>query len=159
VALPPSGAIQPSLMTPGLPPPPVAKVTGDQRLPAGIEVASPWVRLGAHLLNALLVLVTLVIGWVVWTIVVWGKGQNPGQRILGLRVVEKQTGEAATRGQMFVRNFLIYGLLLSIIGSAICAVITIVAVLMIFSAYRETLWDKMAGTLVVKDPEGVTLSK
>jgi hypothetical protein len=34
----------------------------------------------------------------------------------------------------------------------------LVAIFMIFSAYHETLWDKWAGTLVVDDREGRTLT-
>lgn len=117
---------------------------------SGATLASPWRRFGAQLLNALLTIVTLYIGWIIWTIVLWSKGQNPGQRILGLRVVDERTGLPPGRGRMFIRNFLCLGVLMNILTSF---VIPIVLYFMPFwDAKNQSLWDKMASTLVVNDP-------
>jgi uncharacterized RDD family membrane protein YckC len=133
-------------------------VVGAERVPAGIPLTNPWARLGAALLDWLLIIVTLFIGWLVWTLVVWSKGQTPGKQICGQRVVMKQTGRAAGWGEMALRDFVIRFLAIGILGQLTCGIFSLVATLMIFSAYHETLWDKWAGTLVVDDREGRTLA-
>ena len=133
-------------------------VVGAERVPAGIPLTNPWARLGAALLDVLLIIVTLFIGWLVWTLIVWSKGQTPGKQICGQRVVMKQTGRAAGWGEMALRDFVIRGLAIGILGQLTCGIVSLVATLMIFSAYHETLWDKWAGTLVVDDRAGRTLA-
>jgi uncharacterized RDD family membrane protein YckC len=133
-------------------------VVGAERVPAGTPLTNPWARLGAALLDVVLIIVTLFIGWVVWTLIVWSKGQTPAKQICGQRVVMKQTGQAARWGEMALRDFVIRGLAIGILGQLTCGIVSLVAALMIFSAYHETLWDKWAGTLVVDDREGRTLA-
>ena len=41
---------------------------------------SPWARLGAYLLEQLLFLVTLGIGWIIWALTLGGKGQTPAKK-------------------------------------------------------------------------------
>ena len=57
-----------------------------------------------------------------------------------------------------LRDFVIRGLAIGIIGQLTCGIFSLVATCMIFSTYHETLWDKWAGTLVVDDREGRTLA-
>ena len=136
---------------------PVA-VVGNERVAAGIPLTNPWARLGSSLIDLVLIIVTLIIGWLIWTLIVWSKGQTPGKQICGQRVVMKRTGQAATWGEMALRDFVIRGLAIGIIGQLTCGIFSIVATLMIFSTYHETMWDKWAGTLVVDDREGRTLA-
>lgn len=112
-------------------------------------LASPWVRLGAVLLNGLLMVVTLFIGWLVWTMVLWGQGTNPGKKMLGLAVVKADTGRLCGWGDMCVRNFVFGTLVLGIAGSVTFCLVTLVDALMIFGERRQRLIDRMAGTLVV----------
>ncbi len=127
-------------------------------MPAGIPLTNPWARLGSSLIDLVLIIVTLIIGWLIWTLIVWSKGQTPGKQICGQRVVMKRTGRAATWGEMALRDFVIRGLAIGIIGQITCGIFTLVATFMIFSTYHETMWDKWAGTLVVDDREGRTLA-
>jgi uncharacterized RDD family membrane protein YckC len=125
-------------------------------IPAGTQLASPWARLGSYLLDSLLILVTLFIGWLIWAMFTWRNGQSPAKSLLGLRVTVKQTGRAATWGKMFVRDILVR-LLIGFLSALTFGIVGMVAVLMIFSTFHETMWDKFAGTLVVRDPAGATL--
>jgi uncharacterized RDD family membrane protein YckC len=134
-----------------------APVVGDERVPAGIPLTNPWARLASTLIDLVLFLVTLAIGWLIWTLIVWAKGQTPGKQICGQRVVMKRTGRAATWGEMALRDFVIRGLAIGIISQITCGIFALVATFMIFSTYHETMWDKWAGTLVVDDREGRTL--
>src|ERR1017187_5444754 len=74
--------------------------------PNGVALCSPGKRLGGYLLEGLLVVVTLVIGWFVWSLIAWGKGQTPAKQLLGMRVLKLTTGSAATWGTMFLREII-----------------------------------------------------
>ena len=52
-------------------------------------------RLGGKAVDFALSLVTLNIGWLIWSLVVWGNGQTPGKQILKMRVYDKTTGKPA----------------------------------------------------------------
>ena len=112
-------------------------------------LASPWLRLGASLLNGLLIVVTLGVGYLLWTIVLWNQGTNPGKKICGLRVVKVDTGRVCTFGDMLVRSFVIGGLVISLISGFSLGIEGLVDALMVFGERRQRLTDKMAGTLVV----------
>ena len=61
-------------------------------------------RLGGKAVDLALSLVTLNIGWLIWSFVVWGQGQTPGKQILKLRVYDKTTGKPAKWGHMAIRE-------------------------------------------------------
>jgi uncharacterized RDD family membrane protein YckC len=140
--------------------PPVGSVPAQQThwspAAAGVPVvpdhalASPWVRLGAALINAVLVVVTLVVGYLIWTLVLWNQGTNPGKKICGLRMVKADTGRPCTFGDMLVRNFVMGSLVLSVIGTFTIGIGYVVDAFMIFGGRHQRLIDKMSGTLVVK---------
>ncbi len=120
-------------------------------------LASLGQRLGAHLLDAVLCLVTLFVGWLIWSCFTYSRGQTPAKSIMGLRVVKQQTGWAATWGDMFVRNVVVQGGM-AILSMFLFGIPTIVAVVMIFSGpLHQTGWDRMVGTVVVNDPSGATV--
>src|SRR5438093_8263280 len=68
-----------------------------------VTMAGRWERLLAWFVNTLLLIVTLVIGWIIWWFIVAPKGQNPGKAIVGLRVI-RTDGSAVGTGMMFVRG-------------------------------------------------------
>ena len=107
-------------------------------------------RFGALLLDAVLATVTLGIGWLIWSLVLWGKGQSPAKSLMKMRVVRKDTGKAATFGQMALRELVGK----SILGSITMGITYLVGGIMILGATREGVWDKIAGTIVVEDPDG-----
>lgn len=113
-------------------------------------LASPGVRLGAALLNGLLFVVTLGIGYLVWTLVLWSEGTNPGKKICGLRVVKADTGRLCTFGDMLLRNFVFGSLVMGFIGTVTLYIGYLVDIFMIFGERRQRLIDKLACTLVVK---------
>jgi uncharacterized RDD family membrane protein YckC len=119
-----------------------------------VVLASPWLRRGAALLNALLVLVTLIIGWLVWAIVLWlqGTGQNPGKKLVGIRVVSAETGAPTGAGLFFVRNFVLGGIVMSLLSGVTLGILPLVDILMIFSDRHRRIIDRWAGTLVATVP-------
>jgi uncharacterized RDD family membrane protein YckC len=120
-----------------------------QGLPNGVHLASAAKRLGAHLLDLLLMVVTLGIGWLVWQIIVARKGQSPAKQLLGVRVVKLRTGTNATWGTMFLREVI----LKPIIGVGLGWFFGIVYFWLLWDKNRQELWDKMISTIVVNDPE------
>src|SRR3954452_4433280 len=115
---------------------------------SGFTLVSPGGRLGAVVLDVLLIMVTLGIGWFVWALIAWSKGQTPGKQVLGHVVADASTGEQFTWSQMFLRDFLIRGLLFGLISTVTAGLFGLVDVLMVFREDRRTLHDQMAGSIV-----------
>jgi uncharacterized RDD family membrane protein YckC len=123
-----------------------------QPLPEAIVLSSAWRRLGGYLLDTLLVFATLLIGWLIWSIVVWGRGQTPAKQILGMRVIRDDSLEAAGRWVMVGR-----GLSKWLIGffAGLIIVGYVVFFWLLWDKERQELWDKMCGTVVVNDRQGL----
>jgi uncharacterized RDD family membrane protein YckC len=124
-----------------------------QTLPASLVLSSPWRRLGASLLDTLLGVVTLFVGWLIWSLIVWNRGQTPAKQLLGMRTIDRESLHSAGWGRMLLRE-LPCKLVISIVAS-----VTLLGFILYFwllwDGERQELWDKMAGTLVVNDPGGV----
>ena len=114
------------------------------------ELASPGARLGSHLLEALLAIFTLGIGWLVWSFVIWGQGTTPGHKILKQYIVNEKTGKDFTWGQMFVREFLIKGILIPLLSAFSFGIVYLVDSLMVTRDDRKTLHDRICGSIVVQ---------
>jgi len=106
-----------------------------------VVMATRLSRLGASIVNAILMVVTLFIGWVIWWFIVAPKGQNPGKAVVGLRVI-KMDGSAMNTGSMFVRGLLAW----------ICGLIPLWLdpLWILWDRDAQTLHDKLADTVVVK---------
>lgn len=118
---------------------------------AAAEVlASPWLRLGAFLLNGVLVVVTLGIGYLVWAMVLWSSGTNPGKKMLGMHLVSAETGQRLDWSGMFLRNFVFGGLVLGLLNMVTLSIISLVDAFMVFGNRNQRLVDRMAKTLVVR---------
>ena len=85
--------------------------------------ASPQHRLGGYVLDVALILSTCVIGWIIWSLVIWGQGLTPGKQILKMKVVSSYSGLPATWGHMAIRQFLI-PMAMSLPFSVLAAVFT-----------------------------------
>ncbi len=112
--------------------------------------SSPGRRLGAYLLDGVLAFVTLFIGWIVWSLVLWSKGQSPGKSLLGMRCMSTETGRAATWGTMALRE--VVGK--SLLGSVSFGITTLVSCFLILGNSSQGIWDKISTTVVVDDPDG-----
>lgn len=108
---------------------------------------SPWLRLGAGLLDVVIAVVTLGIGWAIWDLVLWRIGQSPAKQILGMRIVDARTELPINWSRSFVRNFVLYGILglIPFLGWIYC----IVGAFFVFGSDRQALWDRIARTRVI----------
>ena len=120
-------------------------------LPAGVVLSSKGRRFLGWLLEVVLIIVTLVIGWIIWSVVLWKYGESPAKSILKMRVVDAETGRAAPVGTMALRELVGKWLL-----NAIPLYTLIGAIFVITDARSQGLWDKIAKTIVVDDPDGLT---
>jgi uncharacterized RDD family membrane protein YckC len=120
-------------------------------LPEGVQLASVGRRIGAYFLAIPLAIVTLGIGYVVWGLIVWGRGQTPALQVLGMRCWRPETGRVATWWWMALRE--IVGRIADGILSVITAVLSFV--LMVTGKERKALHDYVAGTVVLHDPNKV----
>lgn len=107
-------------------------------------------RFGAFLLEIVLAIVTIGIGWIIWDLIVWKDGKSPAKQLLHMQVVNAKTGQPLTWGQCFLRNFVCYGLIgaIPILG----ALYRIVGACFVFNDDRRALWDRMVDSYVVDIP-------
>jgi uncharacterized RDD family membrane protein YckC len=104
-------------------------------------LATPQHRLGAVAVDIGLIFVTSFIGWGIWSLIVWSRGQTPGKQLLKVRVLNEPTGKPATWGQMLVRQVLI--------GWALAAPYTIAYWFYIVSRNPSALFGLVACILLV----------
>lgn len=116
------------------------------------ELSSVGKRFGAYLLDFALVIVTLGIGWLIWTLIILGRGQTPGKQLLNMRVVDADTGQLTGYGKMFVREFLLKGILMTIVITVSFGLGLILYFWLTWDNRNQELWDKMLNTVVVDDP-------
>lgn len=114
------------------------------------NIASPGVRLGAFLLDCLFVVVTLGIGWLIWSLIVWDKGTTPGHQTLRLYVVDARTGQTCKWGKMALREFVFKGLVGGFASSISFGIYFLVDSLFITRSDSKTLHDLMSNTIVVQ---------
>ena len=69
---------------------------------------SPNRRFTSWVLEIVLISGTAYIGWFIWSLIAWGKGQTPAQNLMGIISINEDTGAPAKRPQMLIRYFLIF---------------------------------------------------
>jgi len=168
-APPPSGEYSPPMAPYGAPPPgapPIAPGYGyippvppgmyyDHAsgviLPNGVVLASVGRRIGAYFLSILLIVVTLVIGWVIWGLVLWGKGTSPAFQVLGMRCWKPATNEVASFGTMALRD--IVGRIVESVFFGIGGVVSFI--MFLANKDHRSLSDMIGSTVVIHDPNGI----
>lgn len=132
-----------------MPPPPPPRSPGavPAAAPGGAVLATAGARIGAALIDGLLMLVTLGIGWIIWSVVLWKDATSPGKKMLGMRIVDANTGAPATMNQMVMREAVgkwVLGYVTGIVSVASC-------VMLFATPRRQAVWDYVATTVVVRD--------
>lgn len=122
--------------------------------PDSVVVASPGRRFCGLLLDWFLIGVTLGIGYFIWSIFTFRKGQTPAKQLLGMRVVRLSNSYATRYWGTFLRE----GIAKPVVGVLAWATAGIVNFWLLWDKDNQELWDKFIGTVVVNDPNGLTLS-
>ncbi len=125
-------------------------------LPPGVSIANPWIRLGSYVLEIVLIIVTLYIGWSIWAYMTAASGQTPAKRVLKLRVIEAST----LRPVGFAKMFWVRGLLAGIIAQiAIICTLGVLIFMPFWDKQKQNIWDYVSGTYVVSDPNDAWQTK
>ncbi len=113
-----------------------------------LPAVSPWGRLGAYLLEGLLVTVTLGIGWLFWAATLADKGQTPAKKLLDQRVIMDFSGQPASFSRMlFLRGF-VAGFVASF---AVAFTLGIALFMPFWDSKNRNIWDHVSSTRVVRD--------
>lgn len=106
--------------------------------------------MGSYLLDFLLLIVTLAIGWIIWSLIVWSKGTTPGHQVLRLYIVDEKSGKTATWGHMALRELVMKGIVGSAAATITFGIYFIVDSLFVVRSDRKTLHDLLSSTQVVQ---------
>ena len=126
-------------------------------------------RFGGSLLGILLRSVTFQLGYLVWSIVLWQKGETPNKQILKMKIISSVTYKPITAKHLALRQlgipFAYLGALLAVVGISILlnlgpmfAQLLTPAIWIVWFAdrlwifkgqYRQRLTDKLMKTYVV----------
>jgi uncharacterized RDD family membrane protein YckC len=150
---PPGYPTGPQQGYPGAPPAPPGVPYGVVRLPIppGVELASRGRRCGAFFLAFPLMVVTLVIGYLIWGAILWGRGTSPALKVLKCKVIDAETGQVVGWGRMALRD-IVGGIVQSIL-SLITELVSLI--LFLTDERNRTIPDRIATTVVVYDPNDV----
>jgi hypothetical protein len=114
------------------------------------------VRSRALLLTFGLLIVTLVIGWLVWSVVEWWSGRTPAYRLTRLRVVRRSDGRAIGLGRSVAREVCCLLLLIpTLVVSAFIALGFAMGASPpdgVLGQSRDAPWDVLTRTRVVNEP-------
>jgi hypothetical protein len=72
-------------------------------------LATPRHRIASIAVDIGFYIITLGIGWFIWSLVMWAQGQTPGKQILKIRVMSTKTGKPANWGRMLLRQVVVAG--------------------------------------------------
>lgn len=127
---------------------PVFNSQGQQVL---VPLASPGKRFGTFLLEIVLSIVTLGIGYLIWMLFTWSNGQSPGKKITNLKYVNTSTGRVADWGKTALRDFVVVRILYYFITIFSLTIGFLISAFMIFDKDKNNQagWDRIAGTVVV----------
>ena len=129
-------------------------------------LASQGRRLAGAVLDGLIFVLTLGIGWVIWYLVAARGGQSPAKRLLGTRVI-REDGAVASLSWMLIRDLAVRVIAFGAVNRVLVAVLgeeaggaiyglafVVAALWCVWDANRQCLWDKIVRTRVVYGQRG-----
>jgi uncharacterized RDD family membrane protein YckC len=130
----------------------------------GAPAATLIARMKALLLTIALMVATLFVGWLVWSVIEWRHGRTASYRLTGLRVVRRSTGQRIGLCRSFVRNAVCCTVLL-VPTILACSVIAFAFVMGasppegLLRKPRNAPWDLLTDTMVVDERRGTSGSQ
>ena len=113
-------------------------------------LASPQARLGAYLVDIGLGIVTLIIGWLIWSFFTWQTGQTPAKRLMKQVVVDAKTGEPFTWTRMLLREAAVKWAAGGIASTASNGITFVIDSLFVFRDDRKTVHDMIVQSKVIQ---------
>jgi uncharacterized RDD family membrane protein YckC len=109
-------------------------------------------RFWGYLLEAVLLVLTLFVGWLVWSLIVWARGQTPAKQLLGMYCVKLESSRRAGWGAMFMREVIGEWVIMGVLGLVTFGIAPLILDFrLIWNKSRQQLWDTVAGTVVARD--------
>ena len=97
----------------------------EEKSPLPFVLASRQHRLGGRVLEGVFAILTLYIGWIIWSLIIWGQGQTPGHQVVKMRIYSIDTGKPASWGHMAIRQVLL-PLSFFLAPGALAAIMTVI---------------------------------
>jgi len=111
---------------------------------------------GDSLLEAVLFIITLVVGWFIWLWFTSATGQTPAKRILNVYVIDTNTERAVSRGQVWLREIVVKFIAFGVADVLLFNLPGLVdAIIVFFNKDRQALHDIMLSQVVVYAPGGL----
>ncbi|MFM8961074.1 MAG: RDD family protein [Actinomycetota bacterium] len=114
------------------------------------RLASPQARLGAYLVDIGLAIVTLFIGWFIWSMFTWQTGQTPAKRLMRQVVVDARTDQTFTWVKMLLREAVVKWAAGGIASGASNGITFVIDSLFIFRDDRKTVHDMIVQSKVIQ---------
>lgn len=121
-------------------------------------LASRGQRFGALLLELLLAVVTLVIGWLIWSLIIYSRGQSPAKQVMKMRVIRLESRRPADWGWMALRELVLKWIVIFFLaGVFLLGIVWVIVngIVMLNNDRNQTVWDKMLKTVVISDPHNL----
>ena len=114
-----------------------------------LDGVSGWTRFGSWLLERVLTIVTLGIGWIIWAIALRGTGQTPAKKMMNLTIWDLETNAPMTLERMIIMRGLAGGL---VAGFALPLTLYVLAFMPFWDKNNRDLHDKVSRSSVIATP-------
>ena len=114
-----------------------------------LDGVSGWTRFGSWLLERVLMIVTLGIGWIIWAITLRGTGQTPAKKMMNLTIWDLETNAPMTLERMIIMRGLAGGLFA---GFALPLTLYVLAFMPFWDKNNRDLHDKVSRSSVIATP-------
>lgn len=114
-----------------------------------LDGVSGWTRFGSWLLERVLMIVTLGIGWIIWAITLRGTGKTPAKKMMNLTIWDLETNAPMTLERMIIMRGLAGGL---VAGFALPLTLYVLAFMPFWDKNNRDLHDKVSRSSVIATP-------
>ena len=110
---------------------------------------------GDYILEGLLFILTLGVGWLIWLYFTAQTSQTPAKRLLNVYILDSDTGRRVSAGKVWIREIVVKLVLVSLVNAVTGVAGAIDGLWVFFDRNRQTLHDKVVKTVVVYAPAGL----
>lgn len=115
------------------------------------QLAAPETRIYAFLADLAIGFVTLGIGWLIWSAILWNEGTTPGHKLLHQTIIDEKTFQPLSWNRMAMRELLFKGFLGGMLSSLTYGLFYLADGLFIFREDRKAIHDIMSRSLVIQN--------
>jgi uncharacterized RDD family membrane protein YckC len=105
--------------------------------------------LGAAILDWLLSIITLGVGWLIWAAITAGEAQTPAKKLMKMQVVDSRTGAPMTWGSYVFLRGLVGGAVQGIAGTVTLGILYLMP---LWDGRNQSVAAKVSSSIVVDIP-------